>query len=153
MFCYPVILEPDGDTVMVTSPDFPQLGTFGDDRADALANAQGALVAVISEYMDRRMDIPEPSHAANHPVVTLPTLVAAKVALYRAMREQGVTQKDLAARLRKDDRQVRRLLDVTNSSRQGDLDAALNALGQRLEIRVRRCAYTHPEHQEIRHPC
>ena len=39
---YPVELAPDGDTLLVTSPDFPELTTFGTDEADALL-AQGAV--------------------------------------------------------------------------------------------------------------
>jgi len=33
---YPVKLEPDEDTVLVRSPDFSEIITFGEDREDAL---------------------------------------------------------------------------------------------------------------------
>ena len=31
MLTYPILLENDDGTVLVTSPDFPELTTFGDD--------------------------------------------------------------------------------------------------------------------------
>ena len=41
MLSYPVELEDDDGTVLATSPDFPELATFGDDRTEALASAAG----------------------------------------------------------------------------------------------------------------
>ena len=42
MLEYPIMLEEDdNDTLLVTSPDFPELTTFGDDREDAIARAVG----------------------------------------------------------------------------------------------------------------
>ena len=32
MLAYPIVLEDDDGAVLVTSPDFPELTTFGDDR-------------------------------------------------------------------------------------------------------------------------
>lgn len=37
MLDYPVRLEPDGDSILVTSPDFPELVTFGEDRRREVA--------------------------------------------------------------------------------------------------------------------
>jgi antitoxin HicB len=135
-FDYPVELAPDGDTLLVTSPDFPELTTFGTDEADALRHAADALVAMVAQYMDRHLDIPAPSPPEGRPVVGLPTVVAAKAALYQAMRATRVTQTELAERLGCDPRQVRRLLDPTTSSRFDQLDAALAALGRRLRVTV-----------------
>ena len=39
---YPVILERDPDYIMTTSPDFPELTTFGNDRDEALRRAVDA---------------------------------------------------------------------------------------------------------------
>lgn len=138
---YPLDLTPDdNDTLLVTSPDFPELTTFGDNREAALAHGADALVAMIETYMERGLAIPAPSEAAGRPTVRLPTLSAAKVALHNAMRDQRVTQLDLAARLGCDPRQVRRMLDPRNASRMDQLDAALAALGKRLTVDVRDAA-------------
>jgi antitoxin HicB len=72
--------------------------------------------------------------------VTLPPLVAAKLALYEAMREQGVDADDLAARLRMAEPAVRRLLDLDHRSHIDQVEAALRCLGKRLEVTVRDAA-------------
>ena len=59
---YPVNLidECDG-TVLVTSPDFPELTTFGADRAEALAHAVGAFAETNRMGIHARMDVPAPT--------------------------------------------------------------------------------------------
>ena len=136
MFTYTLDLTPDEDTLLITSPDFPELTSFADNEDDAPHRGRNALIAVIWSRMQHREDIPDPTPSDGRTTVFLPTLVAAKVALYRAMRAAKVSQVDLAARLECDPRQVRRLLDVTNSSRQDHIDAALAAVGKRLEVTV-----------------
>ena len=37
MIAYPITLENDDGTVLATSPDFPELTTFGDDPEEAIA--------------------------------------------------------------------------------------------------------------------
>ena len=63
-------------------------------------------------------------------------LVAAKLALYEAMRAQRITRTDLARRLGLQENAVRRLLDLDHRSHIDQLDRALAALGRRLEVRV-----------------
>ena len=54
----------------------------------------------LAGYVHERRDIPLPSPAVSSQVpVTVPPLVAAKLTLYSAMREQGVTKIALAKRL------------------------------------------------------
>ena len=139
MQTYPVVLVPDdNNTVLVTFPDFPEAVTYGDDENEALLNAADCLRAVIAARIEDREDIPAPSRPAKgQRVVCLSALVASKVAVYQAMRTQGVTKAELARRLGQNPRQVDRLLDVTHASRHDQLDRALDVLGKRLEIRVR----------------
>ena len=48
MIAYPVILKKDtNDTILVTSVDFPELVTFGQDKDDALSHAIGAFEEAI----------------------------------------------------------------------------------------------------------
>jgi antitoxin HicB len=69
-----------------------------------------------------------------------PPLVAAKVAVYQAMREAGLTQTALAEKLGCDPRQVSRLLDLDHRSRLDQIEAALSVLGKRLVLEVRDAA-------------
>jgi plasmid maintenance system antidote protein VapI len=63
-------------------------------------------------------------------------LVAAKLALYEAMRAQQITRTELARRLGLQENAVRRLLDLDHRSHIDQIDRALAALGKRLEVRV-----------------
>ncbi len=137
MYSYPVTLTPDEDTIMATFLDMPEGATFGDDEAEALMRAVDALETGIIGRMSDGEDVPKPSRPAKgQPTVTLPTLSAAKVALYQTMRAQGVRKAELARRLHCDFSQVSRLLDLRHHSRLDQIDAALAALGKRLEIKL-----------------
>ena len=132
MFSYPLTLEADGDSLLVTSPDFPELTTFGDDRDEALARAVDALEEAIAARMHSRLDIPRPSRGSTR--VALPTLTTVKVMLYQGMRDRGVGKAELARRLGWHLPQVDRVLNVQHSSRLEQMDAALGAIGLRLDV-------------------
>ncbi len=133
MLSYPVILEPDdNDTFLVTSPDFPELTTFGDDRDEAVARAVDALEEAIAARMYDGKDIPLPSQGAE--CAELPTIITAKVMLYQGMREQGIGKAELARRLDWRLTQVDRVVDINHRSRLDDMDAALRAVGHRLTV-------------------
>ena len=134
MLSYPISLEDDDASVMATCPDFPELTTFGDDRDEALARAVDALEEAIAARIHVGQDIPPPS--AGEIPVTVPTLTAIKVMLYQGMREQAIGKAELARRLGWHLRQVDRVLDVRHSSRLDRMDAALGAIGCRLEVRA-----------------
>ena len=89
MLSYPIRLEQDDDTVLATSPDFPELTTFGNDRDDALAHAVSALEEAIAARIHWNEDIPAPSGGGTR--VALPALTAAQVERYRTVRDQAVT--------------------------------------------------------------
>jgi antitoxin HicB len=135
MLAYPVDLERDTNgTLLVTFPEFAEAVTFGDDESDALLRAVDALETVLAARIDDREEIPLPSPAAGRPSVVLPALTAAKVLLYRAMRERGVRKADLARRLGWHGPQIDRLLDLNHASRLDQIEAALAALGKRLTL-------------------
>lgn len=58
---YSVVLtpEPDGSAINVTSPDIPDLVTFGYTHAEALAMARDCAEALILTYLDSDDDLPE----------------------------------------------------------------------------------------------
>ncbi len=132
MFAYPITLQDDDGTLLVTSPDFPELTTFGEDREEAIARAVDALEEAIAARIHDRKDIPTPSEGATYAV--LPTLTSVKVMLYQGMRDQGIGKAELARRLGWHMPQVDRALDVQHRSRLEHMDAALGAIGRRLHV-------------------
>ena len=137
MLAYPVELSPDTNgTLLVTFPDFPEATTFGGDEGDALLRAVDALETVLAARIDDREEIPLPSCSRAAALVALPALTAAKVLLYRAMREAGVRKADLARRLGWQGPQVDRLLDLGHASRLDQIEQALAALGKRLTVDI-----------------
>ncbi len=137
---YAVVLTPDdNDTVLVTVPDLPDAVTFGEDREDALARAADAIETALMGRMADRETIPEPTaDAPDH--VELPALSVAKIALYRAMKAEGVGKAALAKRLGVALPQIDRLLDLRHHSRLDALERALGVLHRSLVISVEQAA-------------
>ena len=133
MLAYPIHLEPDdNDTLLATSPDFPELTTFGDDRDDAITHAIDALEEAISVRIRYGEDIPLPSPGEDCAI--LPALTEAKVMLYQGMRDRGIGKAELARRLGWSLTQVDRAMDINHRSRLDDMDAALRAVGCQLAV-------------------
>ena len=98
-YAYPCQLTPDEDGGLVaTFLDVPQAITGGSDRTEALAMAEDALATALAGYVHEKWDIPTPSEAVEGQV-PVPTVVAAKLALYSAMRAQRITKVELADKL------------------------------------------------------
>src|ERR671918_1744888 len=135
---FPYRFEPqEAGGVVAQFVDVPEAHTFGASEADAGGdNAMDCLIAALGGYIRLGREIPQPSPARGRPVVTLPPLVSAKLALYEAMRAQRITRTELARRLGLQENAVRRLLDLDHRSHLDQLDRALAALGKRLEVRV-----------------
>ena len=131
-YLYPCVLttEEEGGYA-VSFPDVAGALTCGDDRAEALAMAEDALVACLAGYVREQWDIPVPS-AAGHSqeLVAVPTIAAAKLALYTAMRRQCVTKGELAVRLGLDETAVCRIVDPDHRSPLGHVERALRAVGR-----------------------
>ena len=140
MLSYPIELEDDDGTVLATSPDFPELATFGEDREEALARAVGALEEAVAARIHDGRDVPSPSGGEDR--IALPTLTAVKVILYQGMKDQGVGKAELARRLGWRLPQVGRVLDVRRRSRLDRMDAALGAIGLRLQVSAKDASRT-----------
>jgi antitoxin HicB len=117
-FDYPAtIVQDEAGFYLVTFPDVPEAGTDGRTLDEGLAEAQDALVAALGGYINERRDLPKPSRIRKgQVVVSLPPLVAAKLALYRAMREVGISKVALGKRLGVSEAAIRRLLDLDHRS-------------------------------------
>jgi|SRR5215813_6366202 len=137
-FRYPATVKADAAGFhLVTFPDVPEAGTDASTREEALREAVDALIAALGGYVRARRPIPQPSKAKpGQVVVTLPTLVAAKLALYEAMHKAGLSNIELGRRLGSSEGAVRRLLDLDHRSHIDQVEAALQALGQRLVVDV-----------------
>ena len=123
--------------MLVSFPDVPEALTEGATEREALAEAEDCLIAALGGYVEARRDVPQPSPRRRRPLVALPALAAARIALYRAMRERGLGNAALARRLGTVEGTVRRLLDLDHRSHIGQVEAALRALGQRLVVATR----------------
>jgi antitoxin HicB len=140
--CYPLTLKADQNgTVISQAVDAPGALTVGRDEADAVAQATDALITLFAHLMSEGAPIPRSSRPRHgQPCAVLPPMVTAKLGIYEAMREAGLTQATLAEHLGCDPRQVRRLLDLDHHSRLNQLEAALSARGKRLVIEVQGAA-------------
>ena len=132
---WPVELERQDDgSVLVSFPDIPEALTEGETEAEARALARDCLIAALGGYIGDRRAIPWPSPARGRVTVALPALAAAKIALYGAMRAQGVGNTALAGRLGLSEGAVRRLIDLDHRSHIGQIETALHALGRQLTV-------------------
>lgn len=137
-FTYPVDLSTDeAGRVLATFPDFPEAATDGADRAEALDEAADCVAEAIAGRIVHREDIPAPSPARRRPTVSPDAVIAAKAALYLALREAGMSNVALARRLGCGENEIRRLLNPAHVSKIGRLEEALAAFGKRLVVDVR----------------
>jgi antitoxin HicB len=134
MFDYPVLLTPDNGSLLVTFPDIPEAITFGMNEEEALKQAVDVLETALSFYVDDRRALPTPSVIEGLATVRPSALESVKLGLYAEMLKQGVRKSELARRLNCHLPQVNRLLDLTHASRLEQLEAAINALGKRLDV-------------------
>lgn len=138
IYSYPcdVALEDDGELVVVF-PDVPEAITGGADRAEALSMAADALSTALAGYVHQKRDIPPPGTAADgQELVAVPTVVAAKLALYSAMRTERITKTELARRLGVSESAVRKLTNPDHRSHIGQVQKALRAVGYNLAVEV-----------------
>jgi antitoxin HicB len=142
MLRYPVKLTRDDDgTVLVTAPDLPEVATFGETVEDALSRASDAIATALQGRITDRREIPAPSAVRRRQrLVALPAIVAAKLALYRAMMDTGTRKSDLARKLGVHAPQVDRLLDLDHNSRIDQLEDAARAIGREMHIELRPAA-------------
>ncbi len=139
IYAYPCQLTPDKEDggLVATFPDVPEAITGGRDRSEALAMAEDALATALAGYVHEKWDIPAPSEAVDTQVsVPVPTVVAAKLALYSAMKTQRITNVELADRLGVSESAVRKLTNPDHRSHMSQVQKALRAVGRSLKVEV-----------------
>jgi antitoxin HicB len=142
VFSYPAKFAAGSDgRVLVEFIDLPRVATDGEDDQEAMQEAMDALGSDLSIRLSRREEIPAASSAKRrHRLVPVPLWLAPKLALYVAMRDQGVSNSELARRLGLHERVVRRMLDSEHATKAEKIQAALAVLGKQLTVEVRDAA-------------
>lgn len=142
LFSYPAKFTSGSDgRVLVEFIDLPRVATDGKDESEAMEEAMDALGSDLSIRLSRREEIPTPSPAKRgRRQVPVPLWLAPKLALYQAMRDQRVSNSELARRLGIHERVVRRMLDPAHATKADRIQAALAALGKQMIVEVRDAA-------------
>jgi antitoxin HicB len=141
-FIYPATLRPDrGGALTVQFRDLPEAITSGKDRLDALLQAADCLEEAIAGRIADGLEIPLPSAASPKlAMVPLPAAMAAKAALYLAIKDTGLTNSEVARRLKLDEREIRRMLNPRHVTRLARIQSVLQALGKRLVVGMENAA-------------
>jgi antitoxin HicB len=141
---YLIDIEPDTDgSLLATCKAFPELTTFGADKAQVSKSALGALEEAIAARIDDGDPLPAPATEAQikrHKGVwvKLPLMTSLKFMLYSALRESGMNRAELARRLDWHRESVDRLFRLDHASRVDQIEAAFKVLQQDVDVRVTR---------------
>jgi antitoxin HicB len=134
---YAALIEPEPEGgFTITLPDIGYGATQGDTHTldEALRQAEDMLEEAILGMIAHNEDVPAPSRPKGRPVVRLPALTAAKLEVYRAMRQAGLDETQLAQRLGWPPKKITHIFDGYHTARLEQLEAALAALGRRLVV-------------------
>jgi antitoxin HicB len=141
LFSYPAKFTAGSDgRLMVEFVDLARVASDGKDDREAMEEAMDALGSDLSIRLSRR----EGANALMRQACSAPgagaALVAPKLALYLAMRDQGVSNCELARRLGLHERVIHRTLDPEHATKAEKIQAAVAALGKQMTVEVRDAA-------------
>ena len=129
---YPCDMTPDveeGSGFVVTFPDIRGAITGAETWDESLFLADDALVCALGAYIHLGEDIPAPSRLQDGQVlITVSPLQSAKLDLYSAMRERGVSKSDLADALGLGESDVADLIDLDFDSTAPQVEEAMKAV-------------------------
>ena len=124
--------EEDGDGFVVSYPDIPWAHTGGFTFKESLILAEDCLVVALSHYVDHGEELPTPSPFQDgQELLTVQPVIAAQLDLYTAMREQGISQAELAERLGVSSAAAEKLLSLDYCTPLSQVNQALLAVGGR----------------------
>ena len=137
-FSYPAVFRPEPDgRFTVSFPGLRGANTDGKNKQDATEEAIDCLGSYIVEAIVTKRPIPPPSALKRgRCLVPVPFWIAGKLALYSAMRQQGISNSELARRLGIRETVIRRMLDPDHATKPQKLRAVLAELGQVLAVSV-----------------
>jgi antitoxin HicB len=126
---------------VITFRDVPEAITQGNGTRDAIWQAADCLEEAIAGRIADGREIPSASRAARGDrLIPVPAPMAAKAAIYLAMREAGMTNVQLARKLGCDEEEVRRMLDPRHPTKLPRIKEALDVLGKRLVVGIEEAA-------------
>jgi antitoxin HicB len=125
----------DDGGFVVTCRDLPEAITQGDTIVGALVEAADCLEEAIAACIDDDREIPIPSalRRGERPV-SVPPSMALKAAVYLAVREAGISNSELARRMRLDEKEARRILDPHHPTKLPRIEEALAVLGRHVQL-------------------
>lgn len=135
-FIYPAKIEVDEvGFFLVTFRDLPTAVTDGKTHQEALDNATDCLEEAIAMCIDDGLKVPLPSQQRKGEIgIVLPTLMAAKAALYITIRKKGLTKAAFSRLMNVNEKEGRRLLDPHHKTKIPRINEALSVLGNKLVI-------------------
>ncbi|WP_074851297.1 type II toxin-antitoxin system HicB family antitoxin [Pseudomonas costantinii] len=135
MYQYPLELHHEATGVWLSCPDIPEMNASGDTQAEAFAEALDGFESALSLYVEQRRAIPRASVGSDPSLVLrLPALTVAKIMLWNAMLDEGVSRAELARRMGCTRQMVDRLVDFLHTSKIEQVERALGLLGRRISL-------------------
>ncbi len=133
-YSYPATFEPGEalGTIVVTFTDVPEAITQGDGPLDARVQAADALGLALLTILEMNKPLPTPSTG---PIMISPEpQIAAKLAVIETFAQASITRTELARRLGKQEKEVRRILDPMEPTKLPVMAQALVAMNARLVV-------------------
>lgn len=141
---YPVGLRRDEEgSWQASSSAMPEAIAWGATREEAAKEMREALTAGVRGAMKLGRDLPRPRvYALTSEDLRIPIRpeVAAKASIYGAWRESGMSKVEMAEKMGRTEREVRRILDPDHPSGFAHLSEAAAALGLDLVVGVQQAA-------------
>ena len=135
-FLYPAKIEKDEDCFfLVTFRDIKFAATDGRTMEEAKEEAVDSLNEALASIISDNEPLPLPTKPKKGEYLIAPdALIAAKAALYVAVKEEGLSKTALAKRLNLSEAVGRRLLDPKYQTKIINIDKALTAMGRKMII-------------------
>lgn len=134
-FIYPAKIEEEAGFFTVTFRDIPFALTDGESYEESLEEAIDCLGEALASCIVENEEIPVPTQVEEGEVLIAPlALIAAKAALYLAVKENGLNKTTLAQKLHVSEGVGRRLLNPRYQTKIVNIDKALKAMGKRMVI-------------------
>lgn len=135
---YKLELQPDDGAWLVTSPDFPEVATFGDTIPEACKFGRDAIEEAIAARMAHNEDLPYPTlEPEAQYTVQMPVIVRMKASLYMVLRTREMTRADLQRLMGMPHReQVDRLLRLDHKTDIETLMTAFEVLGLHVTVNI-----------------
>jgi len=138
LWTYPVALRREEGEFHASCSALPEAIASGRTKAQALEEMREALAAAVRGRLKDGMDLPPPDETAatrrERHRVALPAQLAAKATVFFAWKRANISKVELALRMERDEKDVRRILDPDHGTRLDQLDDAMRALGGSLVI-------------------